>query len=218
MKPIKSLVLVGVLAAIPTLAPTEASAQPGGYYGPGPGGPPPGLLPGGFHNRQGRLTFGVSGGLGYMNSDVFGDLNCNNCNGGTVSFGVAGHIGGFIGPRLALMFELQVNGQQLAQSDFFEDDIFLYQTAAMVAAQYWVTPQLWIKAGIGVAHLEEQTRDGFAGFSIDNGTAILGAVGYELFSSRFMSVDLQGRLLNGAYSGVDDNITAGTIGVGINWF
>jgi hypothetical protein len=220
MKPIKSLVLVGVLAAIPTLAPQEASAQPRGYYAGGPyAGPPPNSqLPGGFHNRQGRLTFGFSGGLGYMNSDVFGDLDCSGCSGGGVSFGAAGHIGGFIGPRFALMFELQVNGQQLSEERFIEDDIFLYQTAAMIAAQYWVTPQLWIKGGIGVAHLEEQTRDGFAGFEIDNGTAIMGAAGFEIFSSRYLSVDLQGRLLNGSYEGVDDNITAGTIGIGVNWF
>lgn len=214
---IKSLVLVGLVAAIPTLAPSDASAQPGGYYGPG-GGPPNAQLPGGFHNRQGRLTFGFQGGLGYMNSDVFGDLNCNGCSGGGVSFGVSGHIGGFLGPRFALMFEAQVNGQQLTEEQIVEDDIFLYQTAAMVAAQYWVTPQLWIKGGIGLAHLEEQTRDGFAGFEIDNGTAILGAVGFEIFSSRYLSVDLQGRLLNGSYEGVDDNITAGSIGIGVNWF
>ena len=213
---IKSLVLIGLVAAIPALAPSEASAQPG-YYGPA-GGPPNSQLPGGFHNRQGRLTFGFSGGLGYMNSDVFGDLNCDNCSGGSVAFGLSGHIGGFLGPRFALMFEAQVNGQQLSEEAFIEDDIFLYQTAAMVAAQYWVTPQLWIKGGIGLAHLEEQTRDGFAGFEIDNGTALLGAIGYEIFSSRYLSVDLQGRLLNGSYEGVDDNITAGSVGIGVNWF
>ena len=215
MTPMKSLVLVGLLAAIPTLAPSEASAQRRGYYGPGPNaGPPNSVLPGGFHNRQGRLMFGFSGGLGYMNSDAFGDLDSV----GTASFGVAGHIVGFLGPCFALMFEAQVNGQQISEERIFEDDIFLYQSAAMVAAQYWLTPQLWIKGGIGLAHLELQTRDGFAASEIDNGTRIMGAAGFELFSSRSLSVDLQGRLLNGSYEGVDDNITAGTIGVGINWF
>lgn len=216
MTPMKSLVLVGLLAAIPTLSPGEASAQPRGYYGPGPGagGPPNSTLPGGFHNRQGRLMFGFSAGLGYMNSDAFGDLDAV----GAASFGVTGHIGGFLGPRFALMFEAQVNGQQISEERLSIDDQFLYQSAAMVAAQYWLTPQLWIKGGVGLAHLEIETRDGFAGAEIDNGTAIMGAVGFELFSSRYLSVDLQGRLLNGAYEGVDDNITAGTIGVGVNWF
>ncbi len=212
----KSLVLVGLLAAIPTFAPSEASAQPRrrGYYAGPAGGPPNSQLPGGFHNRQNRLIFGFSGGLGYMNSDAFGDLG----SAGSVSGGVAGHIGGFLGPRFALLFEAQVNAQQISQERISVDDIFLYQSAAMIAAQYWVTPQLWIKGGIGFAHLEEQTRDGFAGAEIDNGTAIMGAVGYEIFSARYLSIDLQGRLLNGAYKGVDDNITAGTVGIGINWF
>lgn len=212
MTPIKSLVLVGVLAAIPTLAPTEASAQPG-YYA-GPGGPPNSLLPGGFHNRQGRLMFGFSLGVGGMHDD-FGDIDCNGCQ--ALSGQVSGHIGGFIGPRFALMFEAQANIQQIQAGAFIEDDLFLTQSAAMVAAQYWVAPQLWIKGGIGLANL--QVDDQFGNSSApENGTAVMGAIGYELFSSRYLSVDLQGRLINGAYEGIDNNITAGSIGVGINWF
>jgi hypothetical protein len=215
MKPIKSLLLVGIVAAIPALAPSEAAAQPGpGYYA----APPPNAqLPGGFHNRQGRLTFGFSLGLGAMNDDI-GDIGCNNCDYSPISFQAAGHIGGFIGPRMALMLELQTNGQQVSQEQFVEDDAFLYQTAAMIGLQYWVTPQLWLKGGLGLAHLEEQSRDGFFAGEIDNGTAVLGAIGFELFSSRYLSVDLQGRVLNGSYSGIDNNITAASVGVGINWF
>ena len=212
MKPIKSLLLLGVFATIPTL-PTEASAQPGGGYYSAP--PPNSQLPGGFHNRQGRLTFGFSGALGGMNDD-FGDIECDGCS--SLAFGAAGHIGGFIGPRMALMLELQFNGQQLDEQVFIEDDTFLYQSAAMIALQYWVTPQLWLKGGIGLANLQLQTRDGFEAADIDNGTAVMGAVGFELFSARYMSVDLQGRILNGSYEGIDNNITAATVGVGINWF
>ena len=127
MKPIKSLVLVGLLAAIPTLgSSSEASAQPGGYYGPG--GPPPGApLPGGFHNRQGRLIFGFSGGVGYMRDDI-GDIGD-----GSVAGSIAGHLGGFLGPRFALMFEAQANIQQLGE-DVFGEPVSLVQSAAMVAA------------------------------------------------------------------------------------
>ena len=214
MKPIKSLVVLGVLSALPVLAPSEASAQPG-YYNAGP--PPNTQLPGGFWNRQGRLTFGGSFGLGGMSDDV-GDIGCDNCDYNPISFGFTGHIGGFLGPRFALMFEAQVNGQQVSQAAFPEDDAYLYQTAGMVAAQYWITPQLWLKGGIGLAHLELQSADGFFASDIDNGTAIMGAAGFEVFSSRYFSIDLEGRLINGAYKGIDNNITAGTIGVGVNWF
>src|SRR5688572_27084388 len=103
MKPNKTLVMLAFL-----LAPGVAAAQ--GYYGgSGPGQysqPPSTQLPGGFHNRQGRLMFGVNAGLGAMHDD-FGDIECENCS--AVSGELAGHIGGFIGPRLALMGELQGN-------------------------------------------------------------------------------------------------------------
>jgi hypothetical protein len=210
MKPIKSLLLVGLLAAIPTLAPSEASAQPGGYYGPG-GPPPDSRLPGGFWNRQNRLIFGFSGGVGGMHDDVgpIGDS--------TVAGMISGHIGGFIGPRFALMFEAQANIQQLGQDDF-GGSVSLVQGAAMVAAQYWLTPQLWVKGGIGVANLQIQDEFGGVGEVASNGLAVMGGVGFELFSARYMSVDLQGRIINGSYDSTSDNITSATVGIGINWF
>ncbi|HEU0035862.1 MAG TPA: hypothetical protein VFQ53_34855 [Kofleriaceae bacterium] len=212
MKPIKTLLLIGILAAIPSLAPSDAAAQPGGYYS----GPPPGSqLPGGFHNRQGRLTFGFQLGLGGMNDDV-GDIDCGNCDYNPLSLGISGHIGGFLGPRFALMFELQANTQQVSQGAFSDEDQFLTQSAAMIAGQYWLTPQLWLKGGIGLAHL--QVDDAYFVSDIDNGTALMGAIGFEVFSAQYMSIDIQGRLINGAYKGIDNNVTAGTVGVGINWF
>jgi hypothetical protein len=46
----------------------------------------------------------------------------------------------------------------------------------------------------------------------------MGAVGFELLSAQRFSVDLQGRLVAGSYDGIDQQITAASIGVGINWF
>jgi hypothetical protein len=214
MKPIKSLLLVGILAALSTLAPGEAAAQGrgGGYYA---SPPPSSVLPGGFHNRQGRLTFGFSGAIGGM-SDDFGDIECDNCQ--AIGFGLAGHIGGFIGPRLALMLELQMNGHQLSEEAFIEDDQFLYQTAAMVALQYWVTPQLWLKGGIGFASVDIDDDAYYEETHIDSGMALMGGVGFELLSAQRFSVDLQGRLLAGSYDGIGQQITSATVGVGINWF
>jgi len=208
MKPIKSLLALAVaFGAFSFAAPSTAEAQPGYYQGP------PQRLPGGFHDRTGRVAFGFQLGLGYMKDD-FGDIECNNCN--SVAVGVSGHIGGFLSPRFALLFELQANAQTIEQGYFSDEDVFLTQTLAMVAAQYWVTPQLWLKGGIGIANL--QVSDSYESFDIDNGMGIMGGVGFELFSSRQFSVDLQGRLVNGSYEGIDNNITSGTIGVGVNWY
>jgi hypothetical protein len=216
MKPMKTLVLLAFL-----LAPGLAAAQ--GYYGgSGPGyygNPPPTQLPGGFHNRQGRLMFGVNLGLGGMHDD-FGDIECANCS--AVSGQIAGHIGGFIGPRFALMGELQANAQTLSDS-YDGGTETLVQSALMIAGQYWLTPQLWIKGGIGFANLEVNWSaygDGIIDASTqpENGVALLGAIGYELLSARNFAVDLQGRIINGSYDSLNNSVTALSIGVGLNWY
>jgi hypothetical protein len=196
-----------VLACL--LFPSLAFAQ---YYSPPPSGS---QFPGGFHNRTGRLIFGASLGLGGM-SDKGGDIECVNCDYGTLTGEIAGHIGGFLGPRFALMGEAQANMQTIATDGI--DDTVLVQTAVMLAGQYWLTPQLWIKGGIGFANL--QVQDSYYGTVSrpENGGAIMGAIGFELLSARFLSIDLQGRLLNGSYKGIDNNITTGSIGIGVNWY
>lgn len=209
MKPVKSLLLLAFL-----LAPATASAQR--YYGGGPGYAPAPAQPGGFHNRGGRLIWGFSLGLGGM-SENGDDVECINCDYSPLAAAVSGHIGGFVGPRLALMGELQGNVQTLSTDGY--DDTTLVQTALMFAAQYWITPQLWIKGGIGVANLRvEDSYYGTVAEVPENGLALMGAVGFELLSAPRFSVDLQGRLINGSYDSVDTNVSGASIGVGVNWF
>ena len=66
----------------------------------------------------------------------------------------------------------------------------------MIAGQFWLTPQLWIKGGIGFANL--QADDAYFTYDVGNGGVIMGALGFELMSARNFSVDLQGRLIQGA--------------------
>src|SRR5262245_8595353 len=129
MKPIKSFLVLAVLCA-----PALASAQ--GYYG-GPGyGPPNATAPGGFHNRAGRLTWGIALGVGGMHDDGSEITKCANCDFKPLTFEADGHIGGMLSPRFGLMFEAQFNGQTV-HSDRFNDDTVLTQAAAMFAAQFW---------------------------------------------------------------------------------
>jgi hypothetical protein len=205
MKPIKSLILLALV-----LAPALAEAQ--GYYGPGPG-----PYPGGFHRRMGRLAFGFSIGVGGM-SDSGGSIGCTNCDYKPLALEVDGHLGGFLTPRLALLFEAQLNAQQLTAQNATNDQTQLEQTALMVALQYWLMPQLWIKGGVGFAdlHVNDDTVGTVSG--VDTGIAIMGAIGFELFSGRFFALDVQGRLIDGSYSGISDHVTSGTIGLGFNWY
>ncbi|MEZ4365567.1 MAG: hypothetical protein R2939_04680 [Kofleriaceae bacterium] len=207
-----------------------AAAQPGGgppgppppppQSGPGSGGyyaTAPQTAPGGFMHQGGRLTLGVSLGLGSMEAES-GPLTCINCDYSPIAGGVAAHIGGMLNPRLALMLELQANVQTVREE--IGGTQSLVQTAAMVAAQYWATPRLWLKGGLGAAHLSFSYDDAYGSVEqpIDDGVAVLGAVGYELISAPRHSLDLQGRILVGGYDGIDDQITAAQIGVGFNWF
>jgi hypothetical protein len=203
MKPIKSFLVLAIL-----LAPALASAQ--GYYGrPYPGS----TVPGGFHNRAGRLIFGVGGGLGGM-SDSQGDVTCDTCDFNALSFEGDFHLGGMVNPRLGLMFEGQFNSQQI-DSQGPNGDAFLTQGAGMFAAQFWVLPMLWIKGGVGFAslHVDDQI------FVTDVGTggAVMGAVGVELLSARNFAFEIQGRIIEGLYSH-NYHVTSGTIGLGLDWF
>ena len=206
MKPIKTLLVLAVM-----LAPGLVAAQ--GYYGGGYG---QSRIPGGFHDRTGRLAWGFSVGLGGMHDDGNNVTSCDNCNYNPLTLEVDGHIGGMLSPRFALLFEGQVNAQTI-HSDAQNGDTVLTQSTAMIAGQYWITPQFWLKGGIGLANLQSQDS-GYFQQDLGSGLAIMGAAGFELLSARFFAVDLQGRIIEGSYDGVDDHVTSGTIGLGFNWY
>jgi hypothetical protein len=205
MKPIKSLLVLAIVCA-----PALAAAQ--GYYGrPGPRS----AVPGGFHDRTGRLTWGIGGGIGAMHDGGSAITSCVNCDFKPLALEGDLHIGGMLSPRFGLMFEGQVNAQTVAVNRF-DEDTFVTQAAAMFAAQFWVLPQLWIKGGIGFANLQVDDRVFVEDFG--TGGAIMGAIGVELFSARNFALELQGRVIQTSYNSLDDNITSGTIGLGINWY
>ena len=209
MKPIKSLLVIAVM-----LAPALASAQ--GYYGGGGYGPPP--VPGGFHNRTGRLTWGFGVGIGGM-SDSGGRIACDNCSYNPASLEIDGHIGGMLSPRLALMVEAQGNAQTLQLNGDGSTDT-LTQSTLMGAVQFWVTPQFWIKGGLGFAHLDVSNDNYYGSIvsPVSDGFAVMGAAGFELMSARNFAIDLQARLIEGSYDGINDHVTSGTIGVGFDWY
>jgi hypothetical protein len=212
MKPIKSLLVLAIML-VPGLAAAQGYGGGGGGYYSQPA--PATQLPGGFHNRQGRLAWGFSIGLGGMHDAGSKITSCTNCDYNPAVIEADGHIGGFIGPRFALMGELQVNAQTV-HSDQYNGDTVLSQNVIMIAGQYWLTPQLWLKGGIGFSHL--QADDTYFVYDLSDGVAIMGGVGYEVMSARNFSVDLQGRLIQGSYDGLNDRVTSGTVGVGLNWY
>lgn len=205
MKPIKSFLVLAIL-----LAPALASAQ--GYYGrPYPGS----TVPGGFHNRAGHLIFGVGGGIGFMHDDGSAITACDNCDFKPYAGELDLHIGGMLSPRFGLMFEAQANFQTVHR-DAFGDDTTITQGAGMLAGQFWVLPQVWIKGGLGFVNASYDNT--FVTQDLGSGLGVMGAVGVELFSARNFALEVQGRLIEGTYNSGNDHITSGTIGLGLDWF
>lgn len=204
------------------LAPAVAAAQPG--YGPGYPPRPQGYyaqpsgVPGGFHERAGRLMWGVGLGAGGMSVNGT-DVRCDTCDYNPLAFAGDVHVGGTLSPRLALMLDVQGNSQPVDVSGGYTTS--LTQVMTMAAAQYWVTPQLWIKGGLGVATLtlDQQYQGELVGQSAPSkGTAAMVGAGYEVLSSRTFAVDVQARLATGTYNGTDDHVSTGSVGVGLSWY
>jgi opacity protein-like surface antigen len=224
----KTASLVVLAAAL--LAPAVAAAQPAYSQPPPPPSyaPPPGPPPAasGHHDRAGRLNLGFSIGLGQMQIDD-SDVGCNGCDGDPIAFQADAHLGWMLSPRLSLLAELQGVGQTIADDGFVTDT--LLQSTATLGAQYWVTPQLWLKAGIGGAALQVQRDDGFEASHSDSleGSALTGAIGYEILSARNFAIDLQLRVTGARYEdavveldGSTSDMEVGTtnLGVGFTWF
>ena len=190
--------------------PPPPSGAGGGYYGP-----PPAENPGGFFNRRG-LAIGFGFGIGGMSTDS-GPIECYDCDYEPAAVGVDFHVGAMLNPRLALLFEIWGTGQAVEASG----RTMLMQTMVMGAIQYWLTPQLWIKGGLGGASLTYSIDDpdyGSDSQEIDSGGAVMGAIGYEIMSGRKFAIDLQLRGGVGTYEGINDRIKSGALSVGFNWF
>lgn len=217
MKP--SHLIFAALVLAPAAAAAQPSAQPPpARYGYTPTTAAP-TTAGGFHDRQGRMMLGFSLGLGGMK---IGDeeVQCTNCNYDPIAGEFDFHIGGMMSPRFGLMLEVQGNAQTVAENTFGATS--LVQATAMVAAQYWLTPQLWIKGGIGGASLGYSYSDDFNSNAdqseeLAQGGAVMAGVGYELLSARNFSIDAQARFIQGSYKDGQD-VTSGSLGVGFNWF
>jgi hypothetical protein len=195
-----------------------ALAQPG--YGPPPGQPgygppPPAYYPPPPPPGRSGLAIGFGFGLGGMEADS-GPIRCDRCNYDPVAGGFDFHIGAMLQPNLALLFELNATGQRL---DAVGAE-YLNQIQLMAALQYWITPMLWIKGGVGSSHLSISYDDGYGGDTadLDSGLGLMGAIGYEILHSSRFAIDLQLRLSSGTYGGLEDEIHAGILGVGFNWY
>lgn len=179
-------------AGYPPPPPQQGYAPPM-YAPPQPTGPPVTL-------RQGWVV-GFSLGAGSMVGDRGDSLE-----------GIAydAHVGFMVSPQLALLIE----GYGVSH---FEENNGLTQSMLLVAGQYWINPQLWVKGGLGTGRLSLQNNDGVTVEESEEGVAVMFAAGYEIMHSQNFAVDLQ--LRTGAVTYDNDlTISQTAAAVGINWY
>jgi hypothetical protein len=197
MKSAKSLVLAfGIMFA--TLLGDASSAQ--AQYGYPP--PPP---PRGFYRSGLLLGFGLGGGS--ISAEA-----CAVCGGG---FSGEFHIGGMVNPRLALMGDFW--------GVFHAWNLAGYSgttahSISSFALQYWVTPIVWLKGGMGIGRMQliDESSGGVT-FGDETGLALMGGAGVEVVQVANFALDLHLRLGHGFYSGGGDVNTVAFM-VGLNWY
>ncbi len=186
---------------------------------PAPAAGPPGAAPAATpiatpaaSVRRG-LTLGGGLGLGRISAGD-ADIECVDCDGGAAAGSFDLHAGWMLNPRLALELELWLAGQPLDSAG----DNTLVQSMAMVAAQYWLRPRWWVKAGVGSAQLTQQYAPTDQQTELAKGTAVMGAVGYEAYRHRGFVLDLQLRVGLARYKDLADDYQQGSVQVGISWY
>lgn len=153
---------------------------------------------------------GFSFGIGAL-SDSTGEFDCLNCESSPPAVGFDFHVGSMVNSNLALQGELWVQSRAMDDSN----SSALGQSMYLLAAQYWFSPRFWIKAGLGLATLNA-TYEGAGASYTDAGSAMMGAVGYEIVHSRGFGFDVQLKTGAGLYENLELSTTV--LALGVNWY
>lgn len=197
---VRSVVPAPALAALAVVTTLAAAA---GTARAQPAGEPPVARP----ERKGLLLgFGVN--AGNLSCESEGD----ECNGVTEAGGIDLHIGTMLRPRLAVVGEVW----PMAHT---EDNVTITHVITTIGLQYWLTPGLWIRGGVGGAYARF-TYARIIALSDDTETvpAVMGAVGYEVLAGRRFTMDVQLRGGTGFYQDRAVKASNAGIALGFTWY
>ena len=185
---LRGAAIAAMLMALPALASAQNYPPGGGPGGPGMAPAGPQRDANGFWDRRG-IYGGVGLGFGTMGAD------CEACTDETYTGpGLHFDIGWHLNPQLGIFLD----AYGLGVDPGTDGEILLIQTVATIGVQFWVTPPLWLKGGIGSAQ-QSFSCDFCDDIETDTVPAILLAAGYELLHGPNFSIDVDARVGAGFY-------------------
>src|SRR4029079_18693898 len=98
------------------------------------------------------------------------------------------------------------------------DNVFVWATGQTPAPiQYWVTPQLWLKGGLGFSQV--RVDDAFGGSDAEYGFGGQIGVVFELVSSTRFALDLSAKVSHGTFKdgGQTVGLSNAAVLVGFHW-
>ena len=140
-----------------------------------------------------------------------GEFVCNDCTQTPVTVALGVHVGVMLSSNVSMVGE--VWGQ--ARSLDANNDVSLGQTLYLVGLQYWLSDRFWVKGALGASALSI-TEFGERS-ALDEGSAGMLAIGYELSHSPTFAWDIQIKSGAGFYEN-GETIESTTLTTGITWY
>jgi hypothetical protein len=135
-----------------------------------------------------------------------GKITCDGCE--SLSGPAVGlHLGGMINEKLALVFD----GSGVTKE---EDGFTLTSVVAGAALQYWASPRVWVKGGVGAGQLRVSGNN--VSSTSDMGLGFLGGIGVEALQKKSFTIDLQVRFTTAKIEG--ERVTNVFALVGFNFY
>lgn len=131
-----------------------------------------------------------------------GTMTCDGCA-GTSGIAVQFHVGGMLTEKVALVLDSSGVTRD-------EDGATLSSVVAGPAIQYWVSPRVWIKGGVGAGFLQA-TYDKISVTS-DAGLGFMGGIGVDVLQKQKFAIDLQARFTTASIEGERNNSFFGLVG------
>ena len=131
-----------------------------------------------------------------------GQITCDGCK--SLNGGAAGlHLGGMVNEKLAIVLDSSGVVKQ-------EEDVTLSSAVLGPAVQYWVSPRVWIKGGVGggrlIASIDKVTT------SSEWGLGFMGGLGVEALQKKKFTIDLQFRFTTASIEGERTSNFFGLVG------